>query len=59
MDCEADPREMSNGATTRVRTLCGVSAESPVSVALHQGSALSRFLFVVVLDVLTESVRIE
>ena len=44
--------EMYNGATTRVRTECGVSAEFPVTVGLHQGSALDTFLAVVVLDVL-------
>ena len=42
-------KEMCNGATTRVRTERGVSAEFPVTVALHTGSALSPFLFVVVL----------
>ena len=36
--------EMHNGPTTRVRTVCGLSAEFPVTVGLHQGSALSRFL---------------
>ena len=44
--------EMYNGATTRVRTECGVSAEFPVTVGLHQGSALSPFVCVVVLDMM-------
>ena len=42
-----------------MRTECGVSAEVPVTVALHQELALSPLLFVVVLDVLSESVRKE
>ena len=32
--------ERSIGATTRMRRECGVSAEFPVAVVLHQGSAL-------------------
>ena len=50
--CEIIVEELYNGATTacRVRTECGVSAEFPVTVGLHQGSALSRFLFVVVIQ---------
>ena len=39
--------EMYNGSTTGVRTGCGVSAESPVTVGRHHGSARSPFLFVV------------
>ena len=43
--------EMSNEATTRVRTERGVSAEFPCSIkqcmGLHHGSALSPFQFVV------------
>ena len=43
--------EMYNGATTRVRTECGRSAGFPVTGDLHQGSALSPLLFVVVAQV--------
>ena len=39
--------EMCNGATTRVRTECRVSAEFPVTVSRHQESARNHFLFVV------------
>ena len=49
--------EMYNGATARVRTECGVLAEFPVTVGLHQGSALIPFLFAV--DVLSESLTKE
>ena len=50
--------EMYTGATTRVRTECGVSVEFPVPVGLHQGSALNPSLLKVVLDVV-KSVRKE
>ena len=52
---------MYNGPTTieRTESECGVSAEFPVPLGLHQGSALSPFQFVVVPDVLSESVRKE
>ncbi len=45
--------EMYNGATitVSVRTECGVSAEFSVTLGSHSGSALSLFLFVVVLGV--------
>ena len=42
--------------TTKVRRECGVSAEFAVTVGLHNWTP---FLFVVVLDVLNESVRKE
>ena len=48
-----------NGAKTRVRTECGVSAEFRVMVGLHHGLALNHFLFVLVLDVRSESGRKE
>ena len=44
-----------NGAITRASTECGVSAECPVTVGLHQGSAL----FVVVIDVISNIARKE
>ena len=41
---------------TKVRTLTGSTNEFQIDVGLHQGSALSPFLFIVILDVLTESI---
>ena len=41
-----------------MRSECCVSAEFPLTVVLHQGSALSPFLSVVVLDVFSENARI-
>jgi hypothetical protein len=45
-------QEMYAGATTRVLTPVGASDELPVTVGVHQGSALSPYLFVVVMDVI-------
>ena len=39
------------GAWTRVRVYSELSEESEVKVGMHQGSVLSPFLFVVVVDV--------
>ena len=50
-------QEMYKNACTRVRSSVGVTEGFEVSVGLHQGSALSPFLFNVVMDVLTEGVR--
>ena len=44
---------------TKVLTSVGETETFEVSVGLHQGSALSPFLFVIVLDVLSEAIRNE
>ena len=44
-------------ARTRVRTAEGNTEEFNIKVGLHQGSALSPFLFIVVLDVIAEEWR--
>jgi hypothetical protein len=43
--------------TTRVRSTLGMTENFKVNVGLHQGSALSPFLFNKVFDVVTEEVR--
>ena len=48
---------MYEGAKTTVRTKQGRTEAFPVDVGLHQGSALSPFLFLVVLDTLTSDLR--
>lgn len=45
------------GARTVVRTRYGRTEEFPIRVGLHQGSGLSPFLFIVVLDVISEDFR--
>ena len=44
-------------ASTVVRTTRGRTDEFPIKVGLHQGSILSPFLFVVVLDVISKEFR--
>ena len=46
-----------HGASTAVRTTNGRTDEFPIIVGLHQGSGLSPFLFIVLLDVISEEFR--
>ena len=48
---------MYDGAKTTVRSTAGLTEEFKVGVGLHQGSALSPFLFAIILDKLTEDIR--
>ncbi|XP_019261048.1 PREDICTED: uncharacterized protein LOC109239007 [Nicotiana attenuata] len=48
---------MYDGAKARVRTVGGDSEHFPVIMGLHQGSALSQFLFALVMDALTHHVQ--
>ena len=48
---------MHDGATTTVRSAAGLTDEFKVGVGLLQGSALSPFLFVIIMDKLTEDIR--
>ena len=50
-------QDMYDDSLTAVRTAVGTTEEFSVKVGLHQGSALSPFLFAVVMDRLTESIR--
>jgi len=52
-------KDMYEGAWTSVRTLGGVSNDLTISMDLHQGSALSPFLFTLVLDELTRWIQDE
>ena len=52
-------KEMYSGSSTRVNTMYGKTQEFEIGVGLHQGSALSPFLFVVVLDTLTEQIGMQ
>ena len=50
-------KDMYEGAATYVRTQGGATEEFPITIGLHQGSALSPYLFNLVLDVLTEHIQ--
>ena len=50
-------KDMYDGATTTVRNAAGLTEEFKVGVALHQGPALSPFLFAIIMDKLTEDIR--
>ena len=48
---------MYEGSETVVRCAVGTTESFKVKVGLHQGSALSPFLFAVIMDRLTDEVR--
>ena len=50
-------KDMYVGATTAVRSAAGLTEEFKVGVGLHQGSALTPFLFTIIRDKLTEDIR--
>ena len=52
-------QDMYEGARTSVRSAAGLTEDFEVRVGLHQGSALSPFLFAIIMDVLTKDVRKE
>ena len=45
--------------TTRVKTKRGMSEHFEVGIGLHQGSALSPFLFIMLVDTISQDVRTE
>ena len=50
-------KDMYDDATTNVRTQSGSTEDFSITIGLHQGSALSPYLFTLVLDVLTEHIQ--
>ena len=52
-------QDMYDGCLTAVKSAVGVTEYFKVEVGLHQGSALSPFLFAVLMDRLTDEVRLE
>ena len=50
-------KDMYDGARTTVRSAARLTEEFKVGVGLHQGSALSPFLFTIIMDKLTENIR--
>ena len=52
-------QDIYEGVVTSVRTPGGETTDFPIRIGLHQGSALSPYLFNIVLDVLTASIQEE
>ena len=50
-------QDMYEGSETVVRCAVGTAESFKIKVGLHQGSALSPFLFAVIMDRLTDEVR--
>ncbi|GJY10408.1 ataxia telangiectasia mutated family protein [Tanacetum coccineum] len=50
-------RDMYEGAKTRVRTLVGDTEFFPVEVGLHQDSAISPYLFALILDEISKGIQ--
>ncbi|XP_070026061.1 secreted RxLR effector protein 78-like [Nicotiana sylvestris] len=50
-------KDMYDGAKTRVRIVGGDSEHFSVKMGLHQGSALSLFLFALVMDAITNHIQ--
>lgn len=52
-------KDMYDGAITSVRTIGGETSEFTITVDLHQGLALSPYLFALVMDELTKRIQEE
>lgn len=50
---------MYDGVITSVRTTRGETSEFAITIGLHQGSALSSYLFALVIDELTRRIQEE
>jgi len=52
-------KDMCDGAVANVRTCGSLTSDFLITIGLHQGSALSLFLFVIVMDELTRAIQDE
>ena len=50
---------MYDGVVTNIRTCGGITRNFSITIGLHHGSALSQFLFVIVMDGLTRAIQDE
>lgn len=50
-------QDMYRACKTRVTTVAGETEDIDIEVGLHQGSALSPFLFIIIMDVITEEIE--
>jgi len=50
---------MYDGVVANVRTSGGITSDFSITIGLHQGSALSPFLFAIVMDELTRVIQDE
>ena len=50
---------MFDGVMTNVRTCGGITSDFSITIGLHQGSALSLFLFATVMDERTRAIQDE
>jgi len=50
---------MYDEVVANVRTCGGITSDFSITIGLHQGFALSPFLFVIVMDELTRAIRNE
>ena len=47
---------MYDGVRIRVKTLVGGTNDFPIDISLHQGSTLSLFLFIIIMDKFTREI---
>jgi hypothetical protein len=52
-------KDMYADSTTSVNTCAGATEEVEIGVGLHQGSALSPLLFIIIMDIITEEIEEE
>ena len=52
-------KDMYDGVVANVRTYGGITNDFSITIGLHQGSALSPFLFAIVMDELTRAIQDE
>ena len=50
-------RDIYERVVTNVRTCGGLIDEFPITIGVHQGSALSPFLFAIIMDEITKSIH--